>query len=211
MLKKILFLGFIAILFGFVACSNKTVSYDDIKIDHLGNAGIRIIGEKTIYFDPFNLPNTVEQKADQIYISHNHADRCSPADIIKIVNVTTRLIAPADCAEKLKDIRFARIDNLDSGFTYNIDGISVDTIKAYNVNNNFHPASKGWLGYIITVNGKRIYYSGDTDYVKEIEGRQSVEIAIIINGKGSMSPEDAAKTVNALQPKKIIPIEYSAD
>ena len=46
---------------------------------------------------------------------------------------------------------------------YEIQGIKVETIPAYNVNKNFHPKENKWVGYIIEIEGQRLYITGDTD------------------------------------------------
>jgi L-ascorbate metabolism protein UlaG (beta-lactamase superfamily) len=42
-------------------------------------------------------------------------------------------------------------------------------VPAYNTNKKFHQQDKGWVGYVITVNGTRIYLAGDTDLIPEMK------------------------------------------
>src|SRR3989338_1217273 len=213
MCKKILFLLIIATFIFIASCKNNTTILGNTQIEYLNEAaGFKLVSEnKVIYIDPYKLPATVEQKADQIYITHSHFDSCSAKDIAKVTKAITWVIAPLDCLQKIADIQFAKVVTLDPGYTYNIGGVSVDTIHAYTVNNNFHPYNNSWFGYVFNIDGKRIYYSGFTDFVPEIQKLLPVDMAIlVINGIDSMNNEDALKIVKQLQPKKVIGVAYSS-
>jgi len=49
-----------------------------------------------------------------------------------------------------------------------LDGFIVETVYAYNINKKFHPKENNWVGYIIDIEGIRIYHSGDTDKIPEM-------------------------------------------
>jgi len=66
------------------------------ELKWLGHSGFLIKNSKTIYIDPYNIKDGLE-KADIILITHSHYDHCSFADLDKIIQEGTRIIAPADC------------------------------------------------------------------------------------------------------------------
>ncbi len=217
LLQLTLLLAFIS-LFILSSCSSQqqsSTTVGNITIDYLGKAGFAINTlNKIIYVDPYQLPDVVAKKADQIYVTHGHFDSCSPADIAKITGTNTWFIGTSDCAEKVKDIKFTKIIVLDPGFTYNIDGISVDTIRAYtlnsDVNSGSHPFNSNWFGYVWSIDGRRIYYSGFSDYIPEMKAVQNIDIALlVINGVDSMKTEDALTFVRNAKPTKVIAVGYS--
>ena len=110
---------------------------NNLKIEWLGHATVRITSNKTIYIDPFNL--TTDQKADLILITHGHYDHCSVADIRKILKPTTIIFAPPDCSSKLAKLNHPKIQIIAPGKKASFDTYSIETIPAYNLNKNFHP------------------------------------------------------------------------
>ena len=58
--------------------------YKNIKVEWLGHASFKISNNLKIYIDPYDLKNE-QEKADLIFITHEHYDHCSISDIKKIV------------------------------------------------------------------------------------------------------------------------------
>ena len=65
-------------------------------------------------------------------------------------------------------------------------------------------------GFLVEADGKRIYYSGDTALLMEMQLlRGQVDVAILpIGDNFTMGPEDAAIAVDFIQPKFVIPVHY---
>ena len=86
--------------------------------------------------------------------------------------------------------------------------ISFQTVPAYNRMKPFHPKKNEWVGYILELEGKHIYIAGDTDALPELAGI-SCNIALVpIGGTYTMTAKEAAKLINQMQPKKVIPTHY---
>ena len=132
------------------------------KIKWLGHSSIRIDAEMVIYIDPWKIKG--DQKADLILVSHSHGDHLSPADIRKIWKEDTVIVAAGDAAAQLTgDVRVLR-----PGDEVTVQGVTVRAVPAYNIGKPYHPQSNDWIGFLITVGNKTIYYGGDTDLIPEM-------------------------------------------
>ncbi|MFH1210344.1 MAG: MBL fold metallo-hydrolase [archaeon] len=182
----------------------------DLGIDlyHLGHASFRINSEKIIYIDPFELKDD-SVKADLILITHSHYDHCSIKDIQRIVKPGTEIFIPPDCQSKLNHLEGVKITLVHPNKSYSFGSIRVDTIPAYNPSKRFHPRENDWLGYIITVGGKRLYHAGDTDFIPEMKSLKNIDIALLpVGGTYTMDVDEAAAAVNSLKPKFFVPMHY---
>jgi L-ascorbate metabolism protein UlaG (beta-lactamase superfamily) len=170
-------------------------------------SSIRITDGKTIYSDPFRMEEEPHD-ADIILITHDHFDHWSTEDIAKVIKKETILIVPEKIADRAREVGAAQLITVKPGEKLTAAGISMETVPAYNVGKEFHPKSDGWVGYILTIDGTRIYLAGDTDPNPENE-KVSCDIACVpIGGYYTMDAREAAKFVNELKPKKVIPIHY---
>ena len=174
------------------------------KMVWLGHDGFRIDAEETIYFDPYDiLPGP---KADLILISHEHFDHCSPDDVSKIQGPGTVIITDKTSAEKLTgDVRIVA-----PGESMSLGEVKIEAVPSYNRDKDFHPKQKAWLGFIVEVDGVRIYHAGDTDFIPEMKDLK-VDIALLpVSGTYVMTAEQAAEAALAIQPKLAIPMHYGA-
>ncbi len=188
--------------------------YGGVKISWLGHDGFKIKNGKTVYVDPYEIKGG--EKADILLISHDHSDHCSPEDVEKIVSENTIIITTAESKRKLAKTKAKEIRISKPGEKITIDGISIETVPAYNVNKfrspgvPFHPKQNSMLGFIITVNNVRIYHAGDTDSIPEME-RFKVDIACIpVSGTYVMTAEEAAESTKHIKQKLAIPMHYGA-
>ena len=174
------------------------------KVVWLGHDGFRIDGGKTIYFDPFKIAST--RKADIILVSHEHFDHCSPDDVARIQKDNTIIITEKDSAEKLTgDVRVVT-----PGEVMTIGEVKVTTVPAYNIDKQFHPKEKGWLGFIVEIDGVRVYHAGDTDFIPEMKDLQ-VDVALLpVSGTYVMTADEAVKAARAIRPRAVIPMHYGA-
>ncbi|MBW2109483.1 MAG: MBL fold metallo-hydrolase [Deltaproteobacteria bacterium] len=175
------------------------------NISWLGHDGFLIKGGgKAIVIDPFKIKAC--EPADLILISHEHYDHCSAEDVKKVQKDTTVIVTEADSAKKLSgDIKVVK-----PGDTITAAGIPVEAVPAYNINKDFHPKRNGWLGFVITLDGVRIYHAGDTDLIPEMESLQ-VDIALLpVSGTYVMTAEEAVEAARKIGPKVVIPMHYGA-
>ena len=174
------------------------------NIHWLGHDTFKIVGEKVIYTDPFNIKK--KDTADIILITHEHYDHCSPGDVKLLQGPKTVIVAPSDCAEKLSgNIKTVRV-----GDKFSVEGIEIEAVPSYNTNKKFHPKDNGWVGYIFTVQGQRIYLAGDTDYIPEMKNFK-VDIALLpVSGTYVMTAQEAIKAALDINPRIAIPMHYDS-
>lgn len=169
----------------------------------LGHDSFRLKGEKVVYIDPWKLAPGAE-KADVILVTHEHSDHFSQDDIAKISKADTVVVGPPSVAEKLG----SKVVVAKPGDKLGVAGIAIEVVPAYNQNKKFHPKSAGHVGYIVTLNGKRIYHSGDTDLIPEM-AHIKADIALLpVSGIYVMTAVEAAEAANTIQPALAIPMHY---
>ncbi|MEA2081740.1 MAG: MBL fold metallo-hydrolase [Elusimicrobiota bacterium] len=174
----------------------------------LGQSAFRIeSGDKTLYIDPYNIP-AAEKKADLILITHAHFDHCSSGDVKKIVKKNTLIAAAESCVGKLE----SEIKTLRTGDRFDKAGFSVEAVRAYNTNKDFHPMNNGWLGFVISLpDGRRIYHAGDTDVIDEMKDIKNIDIAFLpVGGTYTMNAEEAAAAARIISPKIAVPMHYGS-
>ena len=169
------------------------------NIHWLGHASIKITGSKVIYVDPWKIKG---EPADLILITHSHYDHCSADDIKKVTKESTVIVATAD-----SNLEAAKV--VKPGDTLDIDGVKIEAVPAYNLGKPFHPKSNNWVGYVITVDGKRIYVAGDTDKIPEMHDLKEIDVALLpIGGTYTMNAEEAAEAAQMFNPKVVVPIHW---
>lgn len=170
----------------------------EITFTYYGHAsiGIEALG-KHIYVDPVG--ETIdwegEPKADLVLVTHDHYDHLD-------TNVVKILSGKADGYTKLT-----------VGTSIEpYDKISVEAVPAYNISPEqlaFHPKERGDVGYIISIAGKRIYVSGDTEDNEDVLAIRDIDIALVCCNKPyTMTVEQCANVVKAIRPEVFIPYHY---
>lgn len=179
------------------------------NIEVLTHSSIRITGDKIIYIDPFHIENAIHD-ADLILITHDHFDHFSPEDIEKVKKDDTVLVVPEKMQKKAADAACRELRCVLPGAKEEVCGLPVEAVAAYNPLKPFHPKSAGWVGYIVTVSGVRIYIAGDTDITPENKA-VSCDVAMVpIGGTYTMDAGKAAELVNTIRPGYAIPTHYGS-
>lgn len=180
------------------------------KIEVFTHSSIRIGSDDAIvYIDPFQIMDEPHD-ADYVLITHPHYDHFSIDDIRKVIKNTTILVAPEsmiddaeEFAPEVKEIVAAR-----PGEKVDVSGIELEAIPAYNTLKPFHPRRAGWVGYVMTLEGKRIYVAGDIGLAKEPRAVKCDIALIPIGGTYTIDAKKAAELVNTICPEYAIPTHY---
>ncbi|MBW2060550.1 MAG: MBL fold metallo-hydrolase [Deltaproteobacteria bacterium] len=174
------------------------------NIHWLGHDGFYVAGSKVVYFDPFQISGG--PKADLIFITHEHFDHCSPEDVAKITKDDTVVITEPDSAKKLS----GNVKVLKPGESTEVAGVKVQALPSYNVDKDFHPQANNWLGFIVELDGVKIYHTGDADLIPEMQGLE-VDIALIpVSGTYVMDADQGVEAARTIKPKIAVPMHYGA-
>jgi len=172
-------------------------------IHWLGHATVRLDFDKVIYVDPWQIREGAP-KADIVLITHEHYDHFSKPDIDKIRKDSTSVVTIASVAAGLK----GDVHVIKPGDTITVQGIGIQAVPAYNIGKQFHPKSAGHVGFIIQTGGHAVYIAGDSDLTPEMKAVRADVVLLPVGGKYTMTADEAAQAVNAIQPQLAIPLHY---
>lgn len=164
-------------------------------------------GSTVVYIDPFRLKGQKE-RADVIFITHSHYDHLSVEDIAKIAGPDTRIVIPRGSEAQLSGRNLLLVE---PGKSYKVGDLAFETVAAYNTKPErlkFHPKANGWVGYVIDVNGTKVYHAGDTDLTNEMRRVKTGLALLPMGGTFTMGPEEAIEAANLIKAEKVAPMHY---
>jgi L-ascorbate metabolism protein UlaG (beta-lactamase superfamily) len=175
-----------------------------VQLQWFGHASFKISsGSDVIYIDPWKL-KIAPHDAAIVLVSHSHYDHYSAVDIAKVSGMATKFIAAGDVIQKQ-----GKGQILKPGQSIDINGIKITGVPAYNPAKQFHPRSNNWLGFVIEIGGKRIYYAGDTDATDEMKALTNIDLALLpVGGTYTMNASEAADATKQFKPKQAIPYHW---
>ena len=176
----------------------------------IGHASFLIKGGgMNIYIDPVHVPNGLE-KADLLLLTHPHKDHFSTDDIMKVVKEGTRII----CSEGTLTDEFPNITVVRPGSKQKVGAVQIEAVPAYNLKTErlgFHPKSDQWVGFVMTMDGKRIYHPGDTDFIDEMKKLKGLYLALLPSGGTyTMAVDESIEAAKALAAENTAPMHYKA-
>lgn len=178
----------------------------DPKIEWLGHDGFRLTGEKVVYVDPWKMQNAPHD-ADVVLITHDHFDHFVVEDIDKVRNANTLVVGPEQIRHKID----GNVQIVNRGDSIDAAGVPVQVVAAYNLRDdrqNFHPNHYGGVGYVITLNGKRIYHTGDTDPIPEMKNVKCDIMLVPVSGTYVCTCDEAVEVVQMVKPALAIPMHW---
>jgi L-ascorbate metabolism protein UlaG (beta-lactamase superfamily) len=184
------------------------------SIDWLGHSGFRVrVGRAVVYIDPYRVPPG-SPPADLILITHGHYDHFSPQDVERLSTRSTWLVGPPAVAERVS----GQVHSIAPGELLEdelVRGVHVAAVAAYNTSKRdpggraFHPREAGWVGYELNLRGERLYHSGDTDVIPEMDGVTGVDVALLpVSGVYVMTAQEAAEAARRIQPRVAVPMHW---
>ena len=84
--------------------------------------------------------------------------------------------------------------------------MNVEAYPAYNVDKDFHPKKNGWVGYVIEIDGVRVYHSGDTDVIPEMAQVKANVALLPVGGTYTMTVDQAGDAASTLQTDFVVPM-----
>ena len=147
-------------------------------------------------------------KADVILVTHEHFDHFDRDTIATLKKDGTEIVAnPA--VQKMLGFGTALSNGESRVLT---KGIKLDAAPAYNTtpgHTQFHPKGRD-NGYVLTIDGLRIYIAGDTEDIPEMSALKDIDVAFLpCNQPYTMTPEQVAKVARTIRSKVLFPYHYS--
>ena len=191
----------------------KTKSGKTVKFHALVHASIRIEYDgKEIEIDPVTklgnrtINYAAMPKADYLFVTHEHGDHFDKAAINMLTGDKTRLVMNKRCAEM-----YGAGESMSNGEQIMLDDIQVEAVPAYNYSEGrtqFHPKGRD-NGYILTIDGLRIYVAGDTEDIPEMATVKDIDIAFLpCNQPYTMTTDQLVKAAKMVKPKVLFPYHY---
>ena len=147
-------------------------------------------------------------KSDFIFVTHEHFDHFDKDAIDALTGDNTRVILNKKCADML-----GRGSAMSNGDTLKLrHDITVEAVPAYNTTadrQKFHPKGRD-NGYVLSIDGLRIYIAGDTEDIPEMEHLKDIDIAFLpCNQPYTMTPEQLAHAATMIKPQVVYPYHFS--
>jgi L-ascorbate metabolism protein UlaG (beta-lactamase superfamily) len=191
-------------------------SNGDVRITPIHHASVMLEWRgKVIDVDPVGsayyegLP-----KADLILITHDHGDHMDPKAIATIRKPSTLFVVPASVKKTVTEAQVVMANGQTRVLDVGGVRVRVRAVPMYNIVHKmpngqpYHPKGKG-NGYILTMGGKNIYFSGDTECTPEVKALRNIDVAFLcMNLPYTMTPTDAAACVKDFRPKIVYPYHY---
>jgi len=191
----------------------KTKSGKTVKLHALMHSCIRIeFDGRELQIDPVGrmgnrtIDYAAMPKADYVFVTHEHADHYDAAAIKQLTGTNTQLVMNRRCADM-----YGSGQVMVNGQCSMFNDLTVDAVPAYNITEGrtqFHPKDRD-NGYILTLDGLRIYIAGDTEDIPEMAAIKDIDIAFLpCNQPYTMTPEQLIRAAKTIKPKVLFPYHY---
>lgn len=194
--------------------SRAPVAGDSVAVHPVFHASLVLqYGAHTIYVDPYDGAQrfAAYPAPDLVLITDIHPDHLDTATLEALPLGGARIVAPPAVMERLPQALRAACAAMPNGHTLDIRGVHIEAIPMYNLPPSpqaMHPPGRG-NGYVLTLGGKRIYISGDTQGIPEMRDLRDIDIAFVcMNLPYTMGVDEAADAVLAFRPKVVYPYHY---
>lgn len=169
--------------------------------------------KKTIYVDPFGDAKTWANLAapDLVLITDIHPDHLN-AETLKLIETSkATFVVPQAVADQMPENLKSKMVIVANGKSTEQKGISIEAIAMYNLPeepDSKHTKGRG-NGYILSLGGKKVYISGDTEDIPEMRGLKNIDVAFVcMNLPYTMDINQAASAVLEFKPKIVYPYHY---
>ncbi len=168
---------------------------------------------KTIYVDPYGGGKLYKgiNAPDIILITDIHGDHLHQKTLDSIDTSKAIFIVPNEVSKKLPEKYNSKIVLLKNNQGVHRLDFFIKAIAMYNLPEEIdakHPKGRG-NGYVITIDDKRIYISGDTEDIQEMRMLENIDVAFVcMNLPYTMDINQAANAVLEFRPKIVYPFHY---
>ncbi|TKC05032.1 metal-dependent hydrolase [Pedobacter frigoris] len=191
-----------------------------MKFTYYGQSCFSIVADgKKFLFDPFISHNPLAKdvdikaiEADYILVSHGHGDHV--ADLVQIANQTgAQVIAMVEVASWITKQGVKNVTDINFGKA-KFDFGTLRTVWAVHSSSNPDESYGGNpAGFVFELEGKSIYYAGDTALTMEMKllaDLYNLDYTILpIGGHYTMDVDDALIATKYLECNKIVGVHYN--
>lgn len=166
-----------------------------------------------IYNDPVGGKDLYagQPAADLILITHEHGDHYDADTLAGIVGENTKLVVNPAVMGMLSDELKAKATAIGNGEKTTVGAVAIEAIPAYNTTEDrlkYHPKGRD-NGYVLTIDGKRVYIAGDTEDIPEMRALTDIYVAFVpMNLPYTMTTDQAASAVSEFKPEFVYPYHY---
>jgi len=176
--------------------------------------GTRLVIDPFFDDNPACQVSAADVEADYILVTHGHGDHFS--DCIPLARRTG-----ATVISSFELVSFCRDKGVKNGHGMNVGGAYGFPFGRVKLTPALHTGSvagdsagahaSGCTGFLIEFNGKRVYHAGDTALTMDLMLlKGQVDVALLpIGDNFTMGPDDAARAVEMIEPKVVIPMHYN--
>ena len=168
----------------------------------------------SIYVDPVQKKEMFKglDAPDIVLITDVHGDHLNIETINQLDTSNAVFIVPQAVADRLSESDFMdQLVILDNGNSTEQKGIPIRAVPMYNLpqsDDAYHPKGRG-NGYVLTLGGKNVYISGDTEDTPEMRALEDIDIAFVcMNLPYTMDVNQAASAVLDFKPAIVYPYHY---
>jgi L-ascorbate metabolism protein UlaG (beta-lactamase superfamily) len=171
------------------------------------------VNNKNFYVDPTGGAEAFKglNAPDVILVTDIHGDHFDPKTIDAIKNPKTVIVVPKAVADKFPEGDKSKLVIMNNGEKAEESGISITAVPMYNLPEDAdsrHTKGRG-NGYVLTIGGKNIYISGDTEDIPEMRKLKNIDAAFVcMNLPYTMDVNQAASAVLEFKPKVVYPYHY---
>ena len=191
-----------------------TKSGKSVQFFALMHASIRIVYDgKEIEIDPVSqlgerkVDYSLFPKADYILVTHEHGDHFNQETIATLSKDATRLITNQRCADIMGK---GEVMNNGDSLTLDTD-MTLQAVPAYNTTKEhlqFHPKGRD-NGFVLNIDGLRIYIAGDTEDIPEMDNLSDIDIAFLpCNQPYTMTTGQLVSAARRIRPQVLFPYHY---
>ena len=192
----------------------KTQSGKEVTIIPIKHASMEIrFGEVEIQVDPVidatppYTDYTQMPKADYILITHEHYDHLDGKAVEQLSKASTVIVTNKNSAAIL-----GRGEVMANGDSLRLsDDIMLWAVPAYNTTEGhlqFHPKGRD-NGFILELDGLRLYIAGDTEDIEEMNEVKDIDIAFLpCNQPYTMLPSQLRRAADMVKPKVLYPYHF---
>lgn len=171
------------------------------------------VAGKTVYIDPTGGKAAFNQvkPPDIILVTDIHGDHHDQKTIDSVRLPNTIIVAPKAVAEKMANGSGSRIIVLKNGDQTKQLIFGIRAVPMYNLpesDTTRHTKGRG-NGYVLSIGGKNIYISGDTEDIPEMRQLKNIDAAFVcMNLPYTMDIKQASSAVVEFKPRIVYPYHY---